>query len=123
MALNWDWKDRIGYLVLDIPEKDNRWENVKVNLYGGNALMIGINEWKEDGKDMYSLFTFFADEQHAKNCLGLAKNEEYIMHGILEVHLWTDMKDKRINKLVKLWTEAIQKYKLDVKVVLEYHEE
>ena len=48
------------------------------NLYQGNAYLIFLNEWEEDGKNLYSLYSFWADKQHMKNCLGLTskKNEE-----------------------------------------------
>lgn len=119
MALNWKWKDKIGYIKVENSDSGK----FSINLYDGNALMIAITEWKEEEKDMYSLYSFFCDEEHAKKCLGLMKNGDgeynYIMIGIKEIHLKADMKDKKISKLVKLWSEAIMKYDLDVKLILE----
>ena len=111
--LNWQWSNKLGYLVT---KDDNN--GYKINLYGGNALMIAVWEWKENDKDMYSLYTFFADKDHAKRCLGLAKGSDYIMDSIKEIHLYGD--DDRIWELAKLWYKAIQRYKLDVKLILEY---
>lgn len=74
MALYWDWKEKVGEAVIQ------QGENVfKVNLYEGNAFLIFIYEWHDDGEgiDKYQLWSFFADEQHAKNCFGLNKKNNY----------------------------------------------
>lgn len=75
MALHWDFKEKVGeaYFIADY---GNGWEEYKVNIYNGNALMILVYEYEEDGVQKYSLNSFFADEQHLKNCLGLAKGYE-----------------------------------------------
>lgn len=107
--LTWSWKNKVGYLLVD-----NAW--TEINLYEGNAPFIAISEWKQDGKDMYSPYTFFCDETHAKRCLGLAKGYDYIMDGITEVHLFAN---KRNQKVAKLWMDAIIKYQLNVKLIME----
>lgn len=71
MALHWLWKDKCGEATFRFWDGEER----TVSLYEGNAFLIFINEYKENGKDMYNLFTFFADEAHAKNMLGLGKGE------------------------------------------------
>ena len=76
MALNWYWDDKVGEA-----EVFNYDKVVTYNLYQGNAFLIFIYEYKdEDGKDMYSLASFFADEAHAKRCLGLAKDCDNIFN-------------------------------------------
>ena len=76
MALNWYWDDKVGEA-----EVFNYDKVVTYNLYQGNAFLIFIYEYKdEDGKDMYSLASFFADETHAKRCLGLAKDCDNIFN-------------------------------------------
>ncbi len=66
--LNWDWKEKVGEV-----EIFNRDKTITYPLYKGNAFLIMIYEYKEDGKDMYTLHNFFSDETHAKRCFGLDK--------------------------------------------------
>lgn len=80
MSLNWNWSDKVGTLeamtrVYDgekLVEKPHTF-----NVYQGNAMLIFIDEYEQDGRKMYSLYNFFADEQHFKNCLGLNKKQGY----------------------------------------------
>lgn len=70
MSLNWQWSDKMG----EVTYKDG---STKSNLYRGNCFMIAVNEWvSKEGVEQYSLAWFFADEAHAKNCLGLTKGYE-----------------------------------------------
>lgn len=72
MALVWDWKKLSGTIT-----ENNYGKDVTFNFYEGNAMMIVLNEYKdENGTDMYNLHWFFCDEAHAKNCLGLAKGKD-----------------------------------------------
>lgn len=88
MSLNWSWNEKCGEAVFEQLDKE-----FTVNLYQGNAYLIFIYEYNEDGKDMYNLWTFWADKVHAKRCLGLEKGYE---------NLYSDGRDKlkkiRINK-------------------------
>lgn len=72
MSLNWNWNEKCGEAVIQQGEKE-----FTVNLYNGNAFLIFIYQYEEDGQDMYQLYTFWADKQHMKNCLGLNKKEGY----------------------------------------------
>ena len=92
MALNWYWKDKYGELIIEVTRPDTKEVmERKVDLYVGNALMIGIYNYEEDGKKMYQLDSFFVDNDHAKRCLGLDKK-----YGS------DNMYDDGICKLVKL---------------------
>ncbi len=88
MSLNWSWSEKCGEAVFEQRDKE-----FTVNLYQGNAYLIFIYEYKEDDKDMYNLWTFWADKTHAKRCLGLEKGYE---------NLYDDERDKlkkiRLNK-------------------------
>lgn len=77
MALRWNFNERCGELVTvqRIGEEERMVEHP---LYVGNCFLIALNEWDEGDQHMYSLYTFWADEQHMKNCLGLAKGKENI---------------------------------------------
>lgn len=106
MALNWHWKeDHIGKVYHKSLDTGKEWVN---DLYTGNALMIEI--WQDDKQ--YCLHSFFCDEEHAKNCLGLNKGHENIFNeGWEEIRyeLW-EHPDKwqmhKVDKLVKLLTKA-----------------
>ena len=64
MALKWDWKDKIGELKIKQEEKE-----FTINVYKGNALAIFIHEFtNEQGQEVYSLYNFFCDKDHFKNC-------------------------------------------------------
>lgn len=80
MSLRWDWSDKVGTLeaVVDVRDGDG-WTQKEhtFNLYQGNALLIAIDEFTEDGKDMYNLYTFFCDEIHLKNMIGMNKKQGY----------------------------------------------
>ena len=65
--LRWDFNEKVGTLV--IKQKTDRY--YAVNLYKGNALLIMLWEWEENGKDMYNMYNFIVDREHLKN---LAKN-------------------------------------------------
>lgn len=71
MALNWYWERKVGTLVIHqvIKHNDNidfdKW--FKISLYKGNAFLIMLYEYEEDGKKMYSMHNFFVDKQHFQN--------------------------------------------------------
>ena len=69
MALTWDWNKRIG--TIELTDQANPEEKHELRLYQGNALLIVLEE--NDEKKTFFLHRFFADEVHAKRCLGLAK--------------------------------------------------
>ena len=71
MALTWKWDSKMGEAIIHDESQDK--DFVK-NLYEGNAFLIIMSEWTEGDQDLYSVYSFFADESHAKNCLGLTKN-------------------------------------------------
>ena len=91
MAIQWHWNEKIGEAVIRQTIGDETKEFTKT-IYEGNAFMIFLNEWNEDGVDKYSLYAFFADEKHAKICLGLDKRKEYS----------GNMFDDGVTKLIKL---------------------
>lgn len=79
MALNWYWKDKCGELTFSQNYKGEEYKEFTVDLYQGNAYLIAINTYKDPrtGNDMYNLWTFWADKEHMKRCLGTAKGKEY----------------------------------------------
>ena len=70
MALTWKWDEKCGEMVVTDPLSNKEFTK---NLYVGNAYLIMMSEWNEDGTDKYALWSFWADKEHMKNCLGLSK--------------------------------------------------
>ena len=66
--LQWHWEDKVGEAEILNDDKVYTF-----NLYKGNAFLIMLYEYKENGRDMYTLHNFFSDETHAKRMLGLDK--------------------------------------------------
>ena len=75
MALQWKWEDKIGELEYEFTDEDtNEWKKGdNVSLYEGNALLIALQEDETESK----LYTFWGDELHAKNMLGLNKRQRF----------------------------------------------
>lgn len=91
MALQWKWDELCGEATFK-ETFNGETKDVTVNLYVGNAYLIFIREWKEDDVDKYSLYSFWADKEHMKNCLGLNKKKGYVDNTF----------DKPYGKLVKI---------------------
>ena len=66
MALNWLWSEKVG--EADIQQRGIEFT---CSLYQGNAYLIFIYEWEEDGQYLYQMHSFWADKDHMKNMLGL----------------------------------------------------
>ena len=69
--LNWQWDEKVG--EVDIYNYD---KVVTYSLYQGNAFLIFVYEYTENGKSMYSVNNCFVDEAHAKRALGIDKNSK-----------------------------------------------
>ena len=70
MAVVWSWDEKCGEATFMV-QFGNGLEEITSNLYKGNAYLIFVNEFEEDGVAKYSLNNFWVDEQHMKNSLGL----------------------------------------------------
>ena len=104
MALQWDFREQSGTVTMS-----NYGKPVTLNWYEGNAMMIVLNEWKEDnGEEKYSLSWFFCDEYHAKNCLGLSKGHENMFDDSNTITKLTVYRDhcRGWDKVVKLFAKA-----------------
>lgn len=117
--LQWDWKNKVGEV-----EIFNHDRTVTYNLYQGNAFLIMLYEYEEDGKDMYSMHNFFADETHAKRMFGIDKKWETYGDNIFNRPKYK-MQKIRINKneygfkntkkLVNMLLEAFDDIEIEVK--------
>lgn len=126
MALNWDWKESCGTLTVSNRKRNkdgwtDEWEDMEVKLYQGNAWLIMLHEWKEDNEDYWEMFSFFVDEAHMKNCLGLSEGHEnmFLSHEkwqkLKKLSLIKD-KNRYTNKIVKAFKKAIP----ELEVVVSY---
>lgn len=77
MALHWDWKAQCGTATLVQKDEDGAEREITLSLYTGNAFLIILHEFEDDGVDKYDLYTFWNDKDHMKNCLGLNKKEGF----------------------------------------------
>ena len=50
MALQWNWKDKMGKLTIR-----RKMKKYYINIYSGNFLAVFVYEYTDGGKDMYSL--------------------------------------------------------------------
>lgn len=73
MALTWNWKDKVGTVKAICTMGDGELKECKFNLYNGNAYLISIDEFTENGVDKYNMSWFFVDKTHMNNMLGLSK--------------------------------------------------
>lgn len=115
MALTWDWKLKCGELVV----KDEMLNKTFTkSLYEGNAFLIVISEWKENETNMYALYTFFADEAHAKRCLGITGNnknifEEESWHKVIKLRINKD-KAKNWKKIITMFAQAFKNITIEI---------
>lgn len=77
MALTWNWDKRVGTATLVQKHEEGKETEYSISLYEGNAFLIFIHEYEEDGKEKYELISFWGDKRHMLNCLGLNKKEGF----------------------------------------------
>lgn len=97
MSLNWLWSEKMGELIVE-QDWDDKKREFNISLYEGNAFLIMLYEYRNDeGESMYNMWNFFVDKEHAKRCLGLAKNGEGKKRNIF-VGGFDTVKKIRLNK-------------------------
>ena len=111
MALNWNWKKKMGVITIE-----QRGIKHKVNLYKANCLGALIYEYKDQEQgNMYQFFGFWNDERHLQNCLGFNKKYGDNIH--------TDFKKAKLNTFFKdSLVIARNLVKANIKVELYYKE-
>lgn len=96
MALQWNWKDKMGKMTIKQKEK-----NFDINIYAGNALAIFICEYKQNDEERYALYNFFADKKH---CDSIIKNNKRLFSDevvSIELNLFYKSAQTLLNMLVK----------------------
>lgn len=73
MALTWEWKEKCGEVIVEQETESGDWQQFPLSLYKGNAFLIMLAE--NDDDNTYQMFGFFADKEHAKACLGVARSK------------------------------------------------
>ncbi len=125
MSLNWRWEDKIGEIVVKqyghVGDETSAKE-FTLSLYEGNALLIMLNEFKnENGEDVWNMFSFFVDKPHAKRCLGLQKNGDGELVNIFDED-WQKCLKIRINKrkshnwkdIITLFSQAFDNLTIEI---------
>lgn len=110
MSLNWSFKAKVGEAVIQQGDRE-----YSLNLYQGNAFLIFLSEWEEDGVGKYQLWSFFADKAHAKNCLGLSKGYDGIFDDtkIVKIRL-NKKKYSYIKDLVEMLIKAFDEIQIEI---------
>jgi hypothetical protein len=98
MAITWKWEEKCGEATFR--REDGSTYNV--NLYVGNCFLIMIYEYKEDGKEKYSLASFCVDEDHMERCL---KDNIYSDYETLTAITINKAKCRNYKKIVALLAE------------------
>ena len=97
MALQWNWKDKMGKLTIKYKGK-----KYNIDIFTGNALAVLIHEYKDsDGNEMYVLYDFFSDKKHIKNIISNRKNlinDDVVK---IELNLWYKPAEELLPYLVK----------------------
>lgn len=97
MALQWNWKDKMGKITIKQKEK-----NFDINIYAGNALAIFIYEYKIDEEERYILEYFLADKKHCDNIVRNGKPLLFFNNVVsIELNLFYKSAQTLLNILVK----------------------
>lgn len=116
MAIQWNWKDKCGEVIIE-QTIDGVTKQFTKTLYEGNCLLIMLSEWQEDGTDKYSLYSFFADERHARVQLGITKDDPNIWaddwNKIVKIRL-NKAKSRNWKKIVNLFAQAFDNIEIEL---------
>ena len=115
MSLNWQWTDKMGEVIFQNCDTERPF---KTNIYQGNALMIWVNEFPEG---TYSVGSFFCDQEHLRNMLGLNAKKGYGSENLLNT--WK-VKTIRLNTRYKSVPKILSDLaKAKTNVSIELYEE
>lgn len=112
MALTWKWDDKCGEITERMETADGVQEYT-FNMYDCNGLAMWLSEWEEKGEQWHALRGFFADEAHAKKCLGLTKGyPDNIHNNWIKVKL--NVAYPKMRKLANLLVKAFNDLKIEL---------
>ena len=98
MALQWNWKDKMGKLTIR-----RKMKKYYINIYYGNFLAVFVYEYIDGGKEMYSLYDFFADKKHCDNII---KNHKRLFFDDEVVSIELNLFYKSAQTLLKILVES-----------------
>lgn len=100
MALQVDFKNRIGYYTLHSQDGTKKW---KIWLCHANALCAEIYFYKdENGKEVANLHCFFADIEHLKRCA----KDGLLDHYKAGITLYSKEMDNDLWKMARIFAES-----------------
>lgn len=105
MAIQWTWDNKVGEAIFE-QTFDGNTKQFTNTLYNGNAYLIFLNEWTEDGVEKYSLHSFFADRKHMKIMLGLEKGSDGTKVNYFNTN-YSKLVKIRLNKKCRYLSEII----------------
>lgn len=112
MSINWKWENKIGTWT-----EDCYGEQKTFNIYKCNGLAIVLEEWKNNKKqDVYQVHTFFVDEKHLKNMLGLSKEygKENLLYNLRKISI---IQCKEANIIIKNLLKAEWKTDILIEII------
>ena len=121
IMLTWDWSKKCGELTATQKREDGTEKDFVLSMYEGNAFLIVLHEFVDDeGTERADLWSFWADEAHAKNCLGLNKKGGFTENIYCKPWEWVSAvrinkkMHTRYEKLVSLLVRAFDNIKIEV---------
>ena len=114
MALHWQWSEKIGKAFF----RDERGIERQYNLYQGNAYLIFLDEYEENGKGYYALYCFFADKDHMNNCLGLSKGSTPIFYDNVPYRIDLESSYSYKEQVAKSFLKWAEKYDHPLVIVI-----
>ena len=122
MSLNWNWKDKCGEVTYFENYPDSEPRTYTVNLYEGNAYLIFIYEYEENGEGMYTLNNFWCDKTHMNRCLGIDKKYKSTYGKNMYENPYSRLTKIRLNKakcsnakeIIKAMVEAFDNLEIEI---------
>lgn len=114
MMLTWEWSEKCGEWTESM-QIDGEEKEYTYSLYTGNAYLIVLYEFEEDGKNYHCLHTFWTDETHMKRCLGIdSKYKSENIHTELKKIRLSKTKCRYINKIVPALVKAFDSIDIEI---------
>lgn len=116
MALNWSWDERCGTATFIQSHPGEEDQEITTTLYNGNCCLIFLDE--DEKENTYQLFSFWADENHMKSCLGLDKDDPINIYEtpfctMTKIRL-NRKKCRYFNKIIKAVSQAFEHIQIEV---------
>lgn len=120
MALNWNWNEKAGEMIYTYMDNNGNVHEATASLYEGNAFLIFLSEFEENGKQYWNMHSFWVDEEHMKNMLGLnpkkgySTNEYYTGSYKAQTFRFNKAKCRHLNKIVPALVKAFDNITIEI---------